>query len=104
MARDNDISVAISNPCFELWLALHYTDHESWIDNDGCHSLRRRQDGSQGKSLDGAAYMPRRHQAIKRAKRLAMQNASANRELPDNNPSSGVYHLLEAIDPIEDEP
>ena len=46
MARDNGISVAISNPCFELWLVLHYTDHESWIDNDDCGSLRRRQDGS----------------------------------------------------------
>ena len=50
MARDNGISVAISNPCFELWLVLHYTDHESWIDNDDCGSLRRRQDSSQGKS------------------------------------------------------
>ena len=57
MARDNEISVAISNPCFELWLVLHYTDHESWIDNDDCGSLRRRKDSSQGKSVDGAAYM-----------------------------------------------
>ena len=24
MARDNGIRVAISNPCFELWLVLHY--------------------------------------------------------------------------------
>ena len=103
MARDNGISVAISNPCFELWLVLHYTDHESWIDNDDCGSLHRRQDSSQGKSLDGAAYMPRRHQAIKRARRLAMLHTSANRQLPDDNPSSSLYRLLEAIDPIEDQ-
>ena len=103
MARDNDISVAISNPCFELWLILHYTDHERWIDNDDCGSQRRRQDNSQGKSLDGAVYMPRRDQAIKRAKRLAMLHARANRELPSNNPSSSLYRLLEAIDPIEDQ-
>ena len=69
-----------------------------------CDSLRRRQDSSQGKSVDGAAYMPRRHQAIKRARRLAMLHASANRELPDDNPSSSLYRLLEAIDPIEDQP
>ena len=103
MARDNGISVAISNPCFELWLVLHYTDHERWIDNDDCGSLRRRQDSSQGKGLDGAAYMPRRHQAIKRARRLAMLHTSANRQLPDDNPSSSLYRLLEAIDPIEDQ-
>ena len=98
MARDNGISVAISNPCFELWLVLHYTDHERWIDNDDCGSLRRRQDSSQGKSLDSAVYMPRRHQAIKRAKRLTIMHASANRELPKDNPSSSLYRLLEAID------
>ena len=103
MARDNEISVAVSNPCFELWLVLHYTDHESWIDNDDCGSLRHRQDNSQGKSLDGAVYMPRRDQAIKRAKRLAMLHSSANRGFPDDNPSSSLYRLLEAIDPIEDQ-
>lgn len=103
MARDNGISVAISNPCFELWLVLHYADHESWIDNDDCRSLRRQHDGSLGKSLDGAAYMPRRREAIMRAKQLETLHASANREFPNDNPSSGVYRLLEAIEPIEDQ-
>ena len=103
MARDNGINVAISNPCFELWLVLHYADHESWIDNDDCRDLRRQHDGSPGKSLDGAAYMPRRREAIMRAKRLETLHASANRELPNDNPSSGLYRLLEAIEPIEDQ-
>ena len=97
MARDNGINVAISNPCFELWLVLHYADHERWIDNDDCGSLRRQYDGSQGKGLDGAAYMPRRGQAVRRAQRLAMLHASANRELPNDNPSSSVYLLMEAV-------
>lgn len=101
MARDNGINVAISNPCFELWLVLHYTDHESWIDNDGCRSLLRQHDRSQGKSIDGALYMPRRHRAMTRARRLAALHSSANRTLPGDNPSSGMYRLLEAIEPIE---
>ena len=33
----------------------------------------------------------------------AVLHASVNRVLPDDNPSSGVYRLLEAIDPSEDE-
>lgn len=103
MARDNGISVAISNPCFELWLVLHYADHESWINNDDCRSLRRQHDGSQGKGLDGAAYMPRRHEAIMRAKRLETLHDSANREFPNDNPSSGVYNLLEAIELFGDQ-
>lgn len=103
MARDNGINVAISNPCFELWLLLHHADHERWIDNDDCLSLLRQHDSSRSKSLDGANYMPRRHQAIKRARRLAMLHASANRESPNDNPSSGVYRLLEAIEPTEEQ-
>ena len=103
MARDNGINVAISNPCFELWLVLHYADHERWIDNDDCGSLRRQHDGSQGKGLDGAAYMPRRGQAIQRAQRLAKLHASADRKLPHDNPSSSVYLLLEAVGPVEDQ-
>ncbi|MDE0162523.1 MAG: RloB family protein [Acidimicrobiaceae bacterium] len=103
MARDNDISVAISNPSFELWLVLHCTDYENWINNDNCRSLRRKHDNSQGKSLIGAAYMPRRHQAITRARRLAILHASANREFPNDNPSSSVYLLMEAVYPTEDQ-
>ena len=99
MARDNGISVAISNPCFELWLVLHFADHESWIDNDACRTLRRHHDGAQGKSLDGTSYMPKRDAAMTRAKRLASIHASANRALPADNPSSGLYLLLEAVKP-----
>ncbi len=102
MARDNGISVAISNPCFELWLVLHHAEHERWIDNETCRGLLNEHDKSQGKRVDGASYMPRRQQAIARARRLAALHESAGRELPNDNPSSAVYRLLEAVDPDED--
>lgn len=65
--------------------------------------LRRRHDGSQGKSLDGAAYMGLRDQAISRAKRLELLHTTAGRQFPNDNPSSGMYHLLEAIEPTGDQ-
>ncbi len=101
MARDNDISVAISNPCFELWLVLHYTDRDRWINNYDCRGLLRQYDNSQGKQLVGDVYMPLRHQAIKRAKRLSALHASASRRHPNDNPSSSLYRLLEAIDQLK---
>ena len=101
MAHANSISVAISNPCFELWLVLHYADRERWINNDDCRSLRRQHDNSQGKSLDPAIYMPLRQDAIKRAKRLTKLHADAGRSHPKDNPSSSLYRLLEAIIPSE---
>ncbi len=34
LAERNDIHVAVSNPCFELWLALHFKDVRAFHDND----------------------------------------------------------------------
>ena len=103
MARDNGINAAISNPCFELWLILHFADREKWTDNDACRDLRHQLDGSQGKSVDGAAYMGLRDQAILRAKRLQILHTTAGRELPHDNPSSGMHRLLESSEPTEDQ-
>jgi hypothetical protein len=35
-ARRDGIQVAVSNPCFELWLILHFRDHGGWLDNQPC--------------------------------------------------------------------
>jgi hypothetical protein len=32
LARRHLISVAVSNPCIELWFVLHFEDHRAWID------------------------------------------------------------------------
>ena len=34
MARDNDISLAVSNPCFELWLLLHFREDPGMQDRE----------------------------------------------------------------------
>jgi hypothetical protein len=36
-ARDNGIDVAISNPCFELWILLHFDDRTAYIHRDALH-------------------------------------------------------------------
>ena len=95
------IRLAISNPCFELWLALHFEDHTAWLDNDGARRLCRKHDNSSGKGLDGARYMPRRADAAQRARALTARHAGDGREFPKDNPSSGMYLLLEAIESDE---
>ena len=99
MAHGNNIHVAVSNPCFELWLLLHYADRERWIDNSNCGKLLRENDHSQRKHLDAAAYMPLLTEAMQRANKLEALHERAGREFPDNNPSSTMNRLLQAIDP-----
>ena len=38
-ARDNSINVAFSDPCFELWLLLHFRDHTAHIQRHPIHRL-----------------------------------------------------------------
>ena len=99
MAHDNGIQVAISNPCFELWLLLHHTDHRKWVTNDECHRFLREHDRSRGKSVDGNLYMPLIPAATERAKQLEAMHERAGMQVPDNNPSSRIYRLLQTIDP-----
>jgi hypothetical protein len=90
LAGGNGIRLAISNPCFELWLALHFADRDAWLDNAGARRLRCKHDGQQGKGLDPALYMPRRSLAAARAAKLERRHVRNGTGLPDDNPSSGI--------------
>ena len=97
-AKVSNVRLGISNPCFELWLVLHFEEHTAWLDSAYAGRLRRRHDRSSGKGLVGAEYMPRRAVAAKRARALAARHTRDGTEFPKDNPSSGMYLLLEAIE------
>lgn len=99
LAEAHGIGVAISNPCFEVWLVLHFQDHNAWLDSHGARRLRRACDGRPDKSLDGATYMPHRADAARRARKLDERHAQDGTHFPNNNPSSGMHRLLVAIEP-----
>lgn len=98
LARGSGVELAISNPCFELWLALHFADHTAWLDNGDAHQLRSGHDKSVDKRVNGALYMHRRQEAAERAKALEANHFANGTEFPDNNPSSGMFRFLEAVE------
>ncbi len=77
-ARQNDIELAISNPCFELWLVLHFQDHARWSNNDAVQRLRRKLDGSTDKGIDAARYMPHLGEAVRRAREATSQHTQSH--------------------------
>jgi hypothetical protein len=98
-ARANGIQLAVSNPCFELWLILHFQDHTAWLDNTQARRLRRRLDSSTDKGLDAAKYMPHTADATLRAARLNKRHLQDGTVFPHDNPSSGMHRLLAAVEP-----
>ncbi len=97
-ARQNGIQLAVSNPCFELWLILHFQEQGAWLDNANARKLRGRLDGSRDKGLDAAKYMPLTGDAARRAAELDKRHLQNDTLFPDNNPSSGMHHLLAAVE------
>ncbi|WP_419911928.1 RloB family protein [Candidatus Poriferisodalis sp.] len=97
LARDNDIDVAISNPCFEAWLIFHWQRMSQPMTTAQAVSLRQQLDGAKGKRVDGSLYLPMRQDAADHARRLAERHSTNGRVLPDDNPSSGMFTLLDAL-------
>ncbi len=106
LATDRGIHLAISNPCFELWLILHFEYQTAFVNSSDAERKSRRLDGRAGKRIDGSQYMKRRHVAAERAASLTKRHAQNQSTFPDDNPSSTMYQLLAAIEPscVEDEP
>jgi hypothetical protein len=96
-AHANGIELAVSNPCFELWLILHFRDHGAWLDNNQARRLRRQLDGSGDKGLDAASYMPLTADAARRAAELDRRHLRDDTVFPHDNPSSGMHRLLVAV-------
>jgi len=102
LAAAHGVSVAVSNPCFELWLILHFRDHHSFDDTATVERTSRQLDGRSGKRIDASQYMTRRGVAADRARKLDARHASVRTTFPNDNPSSGMYRFLDAIEPTVD--
>jgi hypothetical protein len=97
LARAHGIKLAISNPCFEVWLILHHEDFTSFASTETVERKSRSLDGRTGKGIDATVYMPRRKDAVHRAKQLSARHRRDHTKFPDDNPSSGMPGFLEAL-------
>ncbi|WP_260190831.1 RloB family protein [Actinophytocola gossypii] len=99
LAQEHGIRLAISNPCFELWLILHLEDQTAFLDTAAAERLSRKLDGRSGKRIDGDRYVCLRDTAKERAARLARRHERNGTAFPQDNPASSMHELLAAIEP-----
>jgi hypothetical protein len=92
-----NVNTAISNPCFEVWLVMHFQDVTTHFTTAQAESLSRKLDGRSGKGIDASAYTPRLGEAARRAEQLASRHLKNGTVFPDDNPSSSMFEFLKAI-------
>ena len=94
-ARQKGYQLAISNPCFEIWLCLHFEDlfPEDWTCKHFEARLRNILGSYNKSNLDVLAYTPNVKNAIERSRSLDLrQNEYWTSQL-----GTRVYKLVESI-------
>lgn len=98
-AAANNVECAISNPCFEIWLLLHFQDHTAFVDRGvAVTTLRQHLPTYKKGSLILEDFAGRYVEARTRCQRLDDKHKGDGTALPDNNPSSGVWRLVDLIE------
>ena len=94
-ARDNNIKLAISNPCFELWALMHYQDQHAYISGAKLRQLCGKHMPGYKKRLRFLELFPHIEEAIRRAEEL--EQTHEGRGTAGENPSTGVHRLVRSI-------
>ncbi len=106
LATAHQISLAISNPCIELWFILHFRDQTAFLNSHEAQSAAKKLLGcDKSLTLEAQAYLFKRYaDARKRAKYLDTKHKGDDSP-PRSNPSSSVWRLIESItnSPIADQ-
>lgn len=95
LARRHRVGLAISNPCFEYWLLLHFEPCSAHLAGytDAFARLTRHVPHYQKNELRFADFVPGVEAAVERARRIP---GDLGRE-HQRNPSSGVWALVEKV-------
>ncbi|HEY1618723.1 MAG TPA: RloB family protein [Streptosporangiaceae bacterium] len=94
-AKDISISLAVSNPCFELWILLHFK--EQWASITGQKSLSavRGHLKDYEKRADFEKLKGKGEVAMARAKKMEARARANDEEFA--NPTTGVWHLVATL-------
>jgi hypothetical protein len=99
-AKSVGLAVALSNPCFEIWLVWHEQALTRYVSISEAQDVAKRLGmlaGGHGKDVVIDRVRRRFCTAEGNALRAENEHARATRLFPENNPSSGVHRLVRAI-------
>jgi hypothetical protein len=98
-AHDNGVSLAISNPSFELWLVLHFQKQNSYVTRQNIRASCQEHLAGYNKELSAEMYdllAQNYGDAVERSAALEAMH-ERNGSPRGENPSTGVFRLTERI-------
>lgn len=95
MARDNKLELAVSNPCFELWLLLHFQECPGMQHRDVVRRMLKEHVPGYDKKVEYRVFQSGYQDAETRAERLVIQADEAGE--PGRNPTTSIYRLTQSI-------
>ena len=98
-ARQSGIEVAVSNPCFELWLVLHVEDQTAHVHRRDVQRRANELGLSDGKKITNAAgsQLIKTFETAKQRARALDERHEGNDSPPRSNPSTDVWRLVDRI-------
>lgn len=96
LADELGVRLAVSNPCFELWLLLHFDDHRGATRSykELRPKLIKHVPGYDKARIDFGQFDPGVTDAVERAEKL-----DPSGQEHDRNPSTGVWKLVRQVLP-----
>ena len=97
LAKAEGVKIVLSNPCFEVWLALHEKSHGAHLTSQAAGDLARSLGVCTGKHINEPQLMGKYEIARGNAQLLRNTHARAGRISPQNNPSTNADDLIEEM-------
>lgn len=97
-AQQSGIQVAVSNPCFELWLVLHCQDQAASIQSSDIQRDAKKLNLIRGKAIPASAWKTltdNYDDAKRRARDLDQMHRGVSP--PRSNPSTDVWRLVDRL-------
>ena len=97
IAKEERFKIALSNPCFELWLILHFKDCSSQLSTAAACKMAEELKGYTNKHIDFSMFADKIDAAMERSQMLNVTHATNFKNCPDDNPSTNVGILTSEL-------
>jgi hypothetical protein len=97
IAEEEQFQLALSNPCFELWLILHFKKWSSHLSTSAACTMAETLNGYSEKHIDFSKFADRIAIATSRSEMLNTTHNRNCKNCPDDNPSTNVGVLVSEL-------